>query len=1777
MTVFRAVFGVLFLLLLMVSPLKPLPADAQPSCPDVVVLGSRGSGETLTDRPVSLAGARFFGELTRLLPGKRVDLWPNPYPAVPIFRPTSPENDGGWLDLINAIGAGLNTKWIGKYLDSVEQGEDLLTAKINDTIRDCATTQLMLTGYSQGGQLTANVYQRLTATQRSHILGVVLFGEPLFNGSDDAVNRGDYDPERDGILPLAPRGEYPDPQKVLSYCHSLDPICQGFYLWKMTSTLTKTFDFSRHRQYVDVGDGPGQPAYPDAAAEYFANRVRPAPAPVRPDAEITALDDQAPGVLFRVSGCATEAHGRPLTYDWDLDNSGRFATRTPGCVLRTSFATTGDYPIALRVTNDAGQQHTATAVVHVVSPGAFTGVPLAPTQVVSTPEFGVGATLRWQPPATGPPVEAYRVFADDGTILATVEHGGAGSFFVPAEDLPLAVRVQSINRAGDGGGTSPPVTMFVAGALPDDDLNRMWNAYGDQGGHWTGADSTVSVELPGGRIAWLFSDTFLGTVNPDGSRPRSAPFIRNSIVLQQDNALATLHGGTPENPRTLVERPDDDGFLWVGDGTVENNQLKVLYNRYVSVGSDPLDVRQSGAFLATFALPDVTLTGITDLGRGADISWNSFHEESDFTYIYGTKTENDVKFLHIARAPAGNIGGVWEFWTGQGWSSSESASARVMSGIDTLSVTKVGDRYVMFAQDADGFFSPDIVAYFGPSPTGPFTDKTYLYSAPEPGQLPAAIVYGVQLHPEFGAPGKFVLSYNVNSLDEDANYANARIYRPRFIKVALPGTAPNPNDLPRPPTNLRATTDNQGVHLTWTASPTPGVSYRVYQRDVTGGQTGAARVGGPVTGTAYNPRFLKNDRTYEFYVTAVNNAGESPPSNTVTAVPQVRPPAAAPTGLSARPNPDGTITLAWVGVPDALWYRISFKDDGTPSDFDVLNRNITATNYTMKNLVSGHTYTFKVAGYTEGGAGPNSAPVTATARIALPPAPTNLTATANDGDCTIRLMWTASPDLWFWIYQRDVTAGETDFTRLTYPVVSGTTFTAGLLSNGHAYEFQVSGINGGGEGPRSTVVRATAKCSPPDAPTNLVALPGNSEVRLTWTPPNPSNVWYWFYQRNVTAKEATFTRLPYPKTDGGTTFTAGLLANGQTYEFYITAINQAGEGPPSNIARATPNPPLPAAPTGLSATANGDASVTLTWNAPEPNAWYWVYRRDVTAGETGFTRGTYPVTDGTTNRPGSLYGGHTYEWRVSAINSAGEGPLSNVARATARIDPPRDLVATATSDGKAQLSWTGPGDDFWYYLYMRDASAGQPFTRNDIPITTGNGHVVDWLQNGHVYEFYLTALGPGGGESGPSNIAQITAHGGTPPAPSLTARAGDGRVDLSWNATGDLYWIYKRCFSCGDTNYQKLGLPVGGTTFTDTGVINGFTFEYRVSAVNVHGEGGWSNAARARPLPPLPGAPTGLTAQAGDGHVLLRWNAPGPNLWYYVYYRDATANQDGFSRTAYPITSGTSFDMIWLANAHTYEFFVTAINVAGEGPRSGIVSARPLPPFPSPPLDLTFSYDGQTSGTLNWAPSTPPQVYYWVWMRDVSRSEGFHRLAYPTAQTRASIIMLILGHRYEFFVVAENLAGVSAGSNFVSVNPGPRDGASGCASAAGNGTPDGRFVYNSMRATVCGNRHGDFFDISGDWTSSGRHVNDLSIQYGLWNCRTGSLAWWDYISYENNPPNTSGSRFWSIYVYSGDYYAVRVTGGVHLEEPFGNGYLNTVASRYPPPHVPPFIALSYCF
>jgi len=69
----------------------------------------------------------------------------------------------------------------------------------------------------------------------------------------------------------------------------------------------------------------------------------------------------------------------------------------------------------------------------------------------------------------------------------------------------------------------------------------------------TGSDGTYSVLLPDGTTAWIFGDSFLGTVNEDLTREKRFPiFVRNAIAVQDGNKLKTYHGMVNEKEASLV-------------------------------------------------------------------------------------------------------------------------------------------------------------------------------------------------------------------------------------------------------------------------------------------------------------------------------------------------------------------------------------------------------------------------------------------------------------------------------------------------------------------------------------------------------------------------------------------------------------------------------------------------------------------------------------------------------------------------------------------------------------------------------------------------------------------------------------------------------------------------------------------------------------------------------------------------------------------------------------------------------------------------------------------------------------------------------------------------------------------------------------------------------------------------------------------------------------------------------------------------------------------------
>ena len=130
--------------------------------------------------------------------------------------------------------------------------------------------------------------------------------------------------------------------------------------------------------------------------------------------------------------------------------------------------------------------------------------------------------------------------------------------------------------------------------------------------------------------------------------------------------------------------------------------------------------------------------------------------------------------------------------------------------------------------------------------------------------------------------------------------------------------------------------------------------------------------------------------------------------------------------------------------------------------------------------------------------------------------------------------------------------------------------------------------------------------------------------------------------------------------------------------------------------------------------------------------------------------------------------------------------------------------------------------------------------------------------------------------------------------------------------------------------------------YTDTGLNNGTTYYYTVTAVNSGGEGAKSNEASATPIALPPAAPSGLTATAGKGQVSLAWSAV-PGATSYRVYRGASTGGEAATPVATGLTAPAFVDT-GLTNGTTYYYTVTAVGPGGESAKSTEASAMPLAP-----------------------------------------------------------------------------------------------------------------------------------------------------------------------------------------------------------------------------------------
>ena len=221
----------------------------------------------------------------------------------------------------------------------------------------------------------------------------------------------------------------------------------------------------------------------------------------------------------------------------------------------------------------------------------------------------------------------------------------------------------------------------------------------------------------------------------------------------------------------------------------------------------------------------------------------------------------------------------------------------------------------------------------------------------------------------------------------------------------------------------------------------------------------------------------------------------------------------------------------------------------------------------------------------------------------------------------------------------------------------------------------------------------------PGAPTELTATAnGQTRIDLAWTGPSDGGgAAITGYRIEVSTNGSSWHDLVVNTGATTTSYSHTGLAAGSTRHYRVSAINSAGTGPASNTDSATTEaapPTKPGAPTGLSATADGQTEIDLSWTAPSSDGGASIagYKIEVSTdgsswtdlvANTGSTATSYSHT--------GLTAGSTRHYRVSAINSAGTGTASNTDSATTEAAPASDGTCTVDLVVEPGGSCTYPG------------------------------------------------------------------------------------------------------------------------------------------------------------------------------------------------------------------------------------------------------------------------------------------------------------------------------------------------------------------------------------------------------------------------------------------------------------------------------------------------------
>lgn len=517
--------------------------------------------------------------------------------------------------------------------------------------------------------------------------------------------------------------------------------------------------------------------------------------------------------------------------------------------------------------------------------------------------------------------------------------------------------------------------------------------------------------------------------------------------------------------------------------------------------------------------------------------------------------------------------------------------------------------------------------------------------------------------------------------------------------------------------------------------------------------------------------------------------------------------------------------------------------------------------------------------------------------------------------------------------------------------------------------------------------------SPPPAPTALVATGSNGMVCLNWAASGGATSKYNLKRSLTSGSGHAVLRSP---TSPGYNDTE--VTNGNTYYYVVSAVNAAGEGPNSPEVRATPDAKslitLLRFDEGNGTTASD--STGHGWNGTLVNGAGWTSGKinkavSLTAashqyvslpsglakGVTDFTIAAWANVNstssnlrifdfGTSTTPGSTTGAYVY-----LTPRDGNGKV-------------RCAITTAGYKNETSLSGsTALPTGTWTHVAVTLSGSTGTLYVNGVPVATNSAMALNPSSLGTTTQNYLGKSQYSADSYLDGAIDQFLIYSRALTAPEISvlatapsgviATGSNASVIVSWNALRDATgYSLVRSLTSG-SGYSTVAASVSGTNFTDgadTGLTNGTTYYYQVTALNGVAESPGSAEVFATPdgTPPVITVPAAITA-----------TATGANGAIVIFSTSALDAISGACPTTNVPASGSLFPI------GTSSVTTTAVDGCGNvGSASFSVTVQTLPISPNEQhSSSTISLSG-SSGTLSFNSPVPGHTYQLQYCDDLA-------------------------------------------------------------------------------------------------------------------------------------------------------------------------------------------------